>query len=169
MRYPVVARKDNRIKPPIRASAFDDWAAETLIISTNDAHTLVTTARLLCPHDWLEDVVYRTVVLAIDRNAAVDTSLKSLLEGGIAKIRDHGFDIASKSERVAILKSIETTPFFRALLRLIIYHLYDDPVVWAGCGYEGVHGCSDAGTRAGINDLDWLPEAEVVTQEEALT
>ena len=146
MRYPVVAKKDQRTKPPIRASSFDNWAAETLIISTNDAHTLVTTARLLCPHDWLEDVVYRTVVLAIDRNAAADIPLKSLLEGGIAKMRDQGFDTASKSERVAILKSIEATPFFRTLLRLTIYHLYDDPIVWAGCGYEGVHGCSD----------DWL-------------
>lgn len=169
MRYPVVARKDQRIKPPIRASAFDDWAVESLAISTNDAHTLVATTRLLCPHEWLEDVVYRTVVLAIDRHAAADTSFKSLLEGGIVKIRDQGFDSAPKPERVAILKSIETTPFFRALLGLIIYHLYDDPIVWAGCGYEGVHGCSDAGAREGINDLDWLPEAEVVTQEEALT
>jgi hypothetical protein len=168
MRYPVVARKDRRIKPSIRASAFDNWAAETSITSTNDAHTLVTTARLLCPHDWLEDVVYRTVVLAIDRHAAADNSLKSLFERGIAKLRDQGFDTASKSEQVAILKGIETTPFFRALLRLIINHLYDDPIVWAGCGYEGVHGCSDAGLRAGINDLDWLPETEVVTQEEAL-
>jgi hypothetical protein len=169
MRYPVVARKDQRIEPPIRASALDNWAAETLIFSTSDAHTLVTIARLLCPHDWLEDVIYRTVVLAIDRSGAADTPFKNLLEGGIAEIRDQGFDTASKSERIGILKSIETTQFFRALLRLTIHHLYDDPIVWAGCGYEGVHGCSDAGTRAGINDLDWLPEMEIVTPEKALT
>jgi hypothetical protein len=169
MRYPVVAAKDQRIKPPIRASACDDWAAETSIISISDAHILVSIAHLLCPHDWLEDVVYRTVVLAIDRHAAADTSLKNLLEGGIAKIRIQGFDTAPRSERIAIVKSIETTPFFRALLRLVIYYLYDDPVVWAGCGYEGVHGCSDTGPRAGINDLSWLPETEVVRQEEAFT
>ena len=70
MRCPVVARKDPRIKQPIRASAFDNWALQTLIIATNDAHTLVMAARLLCPHEWLEEVVYRTVVLAIDRQAA---------------------------------------------------------------------------------------------------
>jgi hypothetical protein len=165
----VVARKDQRIKPPIRASALDNWAAETLIISTDDAHSLVTSARLLCPHDWLEDVIYRTVVLAIDRHAAADASLNILLEGGVATMRGQGFDTASKPERLAILKGIETTPFFGALLRLIVYHLYDDPIVWAGCGYEGVHGCSDSGLRTGINDLDWLPETEAVTQEEALT
>lgn len=169
MRYPVVAKKDPRIKQPIRASGSDNWALQTLVIATNDAHTLVAAARLLCPHGWLEDVIYRTVVLAIDRHAATDTSLKRLLEVGIAKIRDQGFDSASKPERVVILKKIEKTPFFRALLRLVIHHLYDDPIVWAGCGYEGVHGCSETGLRAGINDLDWLPDVDVVPHDEAAT
>ena len=110
MRYPVVARKDQRTKPPMRASVVRQLGSETSVISTNDAHTLVTAARLLCPHDWLEEVVYRTVVLAIDRQAATDTALKYLLEAGIAKIRDQGFDTASKPERVADPKKIESDP-----------------------------------------------------------
>ena len=169
MRCPVVAKKDPRIKQPMRASGSDNWALQTLVIATNDAHTLVMAALLLCPHEWLEEVVYRTVVLAIDHQAATDTALKNLLEAGITIIRDQGFDSASKPERVVILKKIERTPFFRALLRLVIHYLYDDPIVWAGCGYEGVHGCSETGLRAGINDLDWLPEVDVVPHDEAAT
>lgn len=77
------------------------------------------------------------------------------------------FSDRTEKERVTALKQIEQSAEFKWLQRNALRTLYDDPELWAGCGYEGVEGCEDSGVRSGINDLDWLPEPVLTEGEES--
>ena len=148
---PVRAEKDPRV------ATLDDAGETALSALAGVADSLVALVRGLLPHAWLDDAAYRLVVAKLDREPATAEILRS----GCASIEANmGRPAAelSTSELQHVLRSIEGGLFFRTLLGRSIRHLYDDPRVWAGCGYEGVHGCREGAPRDNIADADWLPD-----------
>lgn len=160
-RHPVTASRDPKAQGRLPARADGSWTQALTKLSPDEAEALVAVVRTLFPHDWLSEVPYRTVVLVLDHNAATDNGVLDLLTHGLASL-DNVFSIPfrnlSAGNRVICLRSCEKEPFFAYLLRQSLRAFYDDPIVWAGCGYEGVFGTSDTQMRVGYNDLTWLPE-----------
>lgn len=150
-RSPVRAEKDPRV------AALTDSDAIELSALADVADSLVALVRGLLPHKWLDNAAYRLVVAKLDREPANAVILRSGCASIAANMGRPAAEL-STSELQQVLRSIEGGLFFRTLLGRSIRHLYDDPRVWAGCGYEGVHGCRGAEPRDNIADADWLPD-----------
>lgn len=135
---------------------FDDLPPELQTL----ARKVSPLVRILLPHSWLDDDAY----LAVSARLCTTPEITDMLMSVCARFeRQLGCSItaASTSALCGLLRSSEGEPFFRVLLNRSIRHLYDDPNVWSGCGYEGVHGCRGREQRDGIADATWLPEPEV--------
>lgn len=114
-------------------------------------------ARTIAPHERLEDAAYALVVRAIDTAAAHDESLRKQLQEGVAGL---GPQFGSEPEvtRVATLKRIESTPFFRTMRTETLRVLYATPMAYAAFGYQGEAFSKGGYLLRGFNDLRWLPD-----------
>ncbi|NKI98013.1 gluconate 2-dehydrogenase subunit 3 family protein [Novosphingobium sp. SG707] len=127
--------------------------------------TLVKMARDLYPHDRLPDVFYETAVATIDGKLAAEPGSANLLTDGVAnldKAANSAFAkpyaaIDAEKDRVAVLKSVETTPFFQRMRSEMITALYNQDELWAKLGYEGSSAEHGGYIHRGFNDIDWLP------------
>ncbi len=163
-RFPVVAMKDSRVSSLPRSCGTANWTDDLQFLDAAAALDLVALAQVFCPHDWLDLVPYQTVVLQLDREAAAQPLVQSLITKGldILQIDDRRFGECHDSVlRLQRVSGVQDDPFVKWALSRTIRWLYDDPVVWGGCGYEGVAGCHHDSPRDGFNDLDWLPEPEL--------
>jgi hypothetical protein len=146
-RVTVKAAKDPRTTPPLGVSA-QTWPDSVPALSPREAATLVAAVRTLCPHDWLDDSPYRDTTLAIANDLAADPQALAIMREGLTAIETRGFASLTEAQRVAALTERTGTPFFRLCLAGALRYFYDLPEVWAGCGYDGAFGCSDAAPRA---------------------
>src|ERR1700743_3000755 len=64
----------------------DAWADDATTLSPATMRTLVKVARDIYPHDFLADSYYITAVKPWDGKAAKDPAVKSMIEGGIARL-----------------------------------------------------------------------------------
>ncbi|MNN60848.1 hypothetical protein D3C81_1760550 [compost metagenome] len=72
-------------------------------------------------------------------------------------VHDRAFeDIANEDDRVALLREIETTPFFRETRSALMFGLYDNKTLFPLFGYEGSSVEKGGYIARGFNDLDWL-------------
>jgi hypothetical protein len=150
-----VAFKDPKLPAAPVVSESANWADGLNGIACADAQTLVAAIRTLYPHDALPEVIYRRVVLRLDRLGAGEhlaAFCKRLNAAGPV-----GFVEMSESFRVQALKRIESTPEFTFVQRLGVRYLYDDVEVWAAFGYEGASVHLGGYVTRGFDDLDWLP------------
>lgn len=113
--------------------------------------------RTIMPHDKLDDAAYALVVKAIDRDAGKDERTRESIKEGIAGL-GAGFARSTESERVAALKNVESSEFFRALRLKTVQVLYATPLAYAYFGYEGEAFSKGGYLFRGFNDLHWLPE-----------
>jgi hypothetical protein len=138
------------------------WAMTTL--SPETAKTLVQAARDIYPHDRLGEAFYAKAIEPYDAAAAKDASLKDLLTNGAAELDKQAAakgatsyaDLPNEADRVAILKSVQGTPFFQKVRGDLITGIYNQPEVWAKFGYEGPSAPKGGYLHRGFNDLDWL-------------
>lgn len=130
-------------------------------LDTRTAATLTAMARVLYPHDSLDDAFYRRVVDTVAANA--DAAGRALLADGAAALDEAGarafVDLAEK-EKLAVLQAIEGTPFFEAMRAATARHLYDDRALWARFGYEGASSHLGGYVERGFDDIDWISEAD---------
>lgn len=139
-------------------------AAEPAALSKDSFATLVKMARDVYPHDKIADKYYAVVIDSLDTAAKDDAALKTLLEDGVAQLNakaaglKHGGygDVPSEAERVAILKEIETTPFFQKVRGTMITGLYNNKELWPHFGYEGASADKGGYISRGFGDIDWL-------------
>ena len=118
-------------------------------------------ARVLYPHDSLDDAFYRRVVDIVGANA--DAAGRALLAEGIAALDSAGaraFVALAENEKLAVLRAIEGTPFFEAMRAATARHLYDDRALWARFGYEGASSHLGGYVERGFDDIDWISEAD---------
>ena len=125
------------------------------------AATLTAMARVLYPHDSLDDDFYRRVVDTVA--ASADAAQRALLADGAAALDGAGgrafVDLAEK-EKLAALQAIECSPFFEAMRAATARHLYDDRALWARFGYEGASSHLGGYIERGVDDIDWISEAD---------
>lgn len=140
------------------------WAASLQAIPPDAARTLLSMVRDLYPHDRLADSYYERALGTIDAGAAADPETAKLLADGARDLNDaarrmHGqpyADLPGEAERVAVLRSIETTPFFRKVRGDMVVALYNQPEVWRKLGYEGPSAQLGGYLQRGFDDIDWL-------------
>jgi hypothetical protein len=139
--------------------------AEPVALSKGSFATLVKMARDVYPHDKIADKYYAVVVESLDKAAKDDAALKTLLEDGVTELDKkatglkHGGGyaaISSEEERVAILKEMETTPFFQKVRGTMITGLYNNKELWPHFGYEGSSADKGGYIQRGFSDIDWL-------------
>jgi len=126
--------------------------------------TLVRMARDLYPHDKLADGFYLEAVAPYDAAAAKDKGVKSLLGEGVQDLdrrarQRHGVPYAemkTEDERVALLKDIESTPFFKKVQGDLVTGLYNNKKLWPLFGYEGSSWQKGGYVNRGFDDIDWL-------------
>ena len=144
----------------------DAWADDTTALSPATMKTLVKVARDIYPHDMLVDSYYITAVKPWDAKAATDAAVKTMIEGGIARLdqdaRDQHklpyADVAWEADRVKLLQGIEQTEFFQKVRGDLIVSLYNQKKLWPKFGYEGSSAEHGGYIKRGFADIDWLPK-----------
>jgi hypothetical protein len=140
------------------------FAAAPVALSSDSFATLVKMARDIYPHDKVADSYYAAVISSADAAAKDDAALKTMLEEGVADLdrraraaKNSAYAaIAEESDRVSILKEIETTPFFQKIRGDLIVGLYNNKELWPAFGYEGESASKGGYLSRGFNDIDWL-------------
>ena len=135
------------------------WAVEVTAISEHEMATLLQMARDIYPHDKVGDRFYAIAVKGYDT-----AEQKAVVSEGIAAIdaaaKAAGFDdylsAGWESDRVAILRSVEDTPFFQTVRGGLVTGLYNQKEVWPIFGYEGESYSQGGYINRGFDDIDWL-------------
>jgi hypothetical protein len=133
------------------------WAVDLAALSSSEGVTLLSMARTIAPHDKLDDAAYALVIQAMDGDAAKDANILKLIRDGVASL-GAGFAAGSESERVEMLKKIESFAFFQTMRLKTLQVLYSSPIAYAYFGYEGEAFSKGGYLFRGFNDLRWLPE-----------
>jgi hypothetical protein len=145
------------------------WAAAPVAVSADEFATLVKMARDIYPHDGhvrLGDHHYAKVIEGLDSAAKDDAAAKTMLKDGAAALDEAAIgmkygsysQVPSEDERVAILQSMETTPFFQKIRGALITGIYNNKEVWPFFGYEGESFSKGGYINRGFNDINWLDQ-----------
>src|SRR5271167_105098 len=133
------------------------WAIDLTAFTTAEGSAVLAAARTLMPHDKLDNAAYALVVRAIDDDASKNALTHKLIKEGLARL-GADFSANTESERVAALKKVETSDFFRTIRQTTVQVLYATPMAYAYFGYEGEAFSKGGYLLRGFNDLHWLPE-----------
>jgi len=145
----------------------DAWADDTTALSPATMKTLVKVARDIYPHDMLVDSYYITAVKPWDAKAAKDPATKSLIADGISRLDQDArerhqvpyAEVPWEADRVALLRGIEHSDFFKTVRGDLIVSLYNQKELWPKFGYEGSSAEHGGYIKRGFSDIDWLPKA----------
>lgn len=142
-------------------SPHNAWGLEATALKPETMATLITLARDIYPHDQLADRFYAIAVKGQDARAGKDAAHKALIEDGIADLNSRagagGYSgLGWEDDRVAILRDIETTPFFQAIRGDLVVSLYNQPELWPIFGYEGESYSKGGYIERGFSDIEWL-------------
>ncbi len=136
------------------------WAVELKTLTTEEGQTLMKMGRTLFPHKKLPDAVYALLAKDLDAGAAADPKKAQALRDGIKSLNEQAggsFARASEAKRLAIVKSIEGSPFFAAVRGQCVTSLYDNDMAYAVFGYPGSAWEKGGYITRGFQDLKWLP------------
>lgn len=141
-------------------------AASLKTVNTPEAAaTLVRMARDVYPHDRLPDALYEAAIATIDGSLGADPANRNMLRDGVA-VLDAAANarfgsayaaVAKETDRVALLRGIEGTPFFKKVRGGLVTALYNQAEVWTLLGYEGSSADKGGYIHRGFDDIDWLP------------
>jgi len=140
------------------------WALEATTLKPETVQTLIRMSRDVYPHDRLSDRYYAVAVKDFDAKAAKDPAAKAVFENGVTMLDGMAAtanaaryaDIGWEADRLAILREIETTPFFGAVRSGLVVSLYNQKEVWPLFGYEGSSADKGGYINRGFSDIDWL-------------
>lgn len=143
------------------------WAATAKNVTPEAFATMVQACRDIYPHDHLADSFYAKVVEGFDAAAADSADEKALLENGVASLDKaamsaHGTsyrDVGWEIDRTAILKAMESDPFFQKMRGALVTGIYNNPDAWPLFGYEGESASQGGYINRGFDDIDWLDNA----------
>jgi len=134
------------------------------LLGTATGRTLVQMARDIYPHDKLADKFYVEAVAPYDAAAGKDSTVKTLLINGVHDLDQRArqrygvpyIQVKTENERVALLKDIESTPFFKKVQGDLVTGLYNNKKLWPLFGYEGSSWQKGGYLHRGFDDIDWL-------------
>ncbi len=136
------------------------WALDVRNISQHEADTVLGLARVLYPHDGLEDAVYALVVKALDGEAAQPEGQRLVANGVRALDGQAGGSwlAASPDRRRSIVEALIADPFVQKVRATSIATVYNNDMAFAHFGYQGEAFSKGGYLRRGFNDLTWLPD-----------
>ncbi len=137
------------------------WAQTAKNLTPATLTTLARAARDIYPHARLADAHYVTAVSGDDSGTP---EVRELMTKGCAALdaeahKRHGTpyqSVPDETDRVAILKVHEGTPFFNKLRSDLVVTLYNQKGLWPKFGYEGASAALGGYIHRGFNDIDWL-------------
>jgi hypothetical protein len=135
------------------------WALEVTVITPDQMATLLQMARDIYPHDQVPDQFYAVAVKgydAEDKKAMVAAGVLEVDAAAKAMGHDSYLAIGWEEDRVKVLQSIETTPFFQTVRSGLVTGLYNQKEVWPIFGYQGESFSQGGYIERGFNDIDWL-------------
>jgi hypothetical protein len=143
------------------------WALTVENLTPRTMATLIQMARDTFPHDRLSDTVYAQAVAGYDGEAGTDAALKAMLEEGCAMLDEKAkaangagyLELGWEDDRVAVLRVVETTPFFGKVRGGLVTGLYNQHEIWPMFGYEGASADKGGYIHRGFDDIDWLETA----------
>jgi hypothetical protein len=147
------------IGPGFIAHPGEVWAAEVAVLRPATMATLVQMARDIYPHDRLADRYYAAAVKAHDtaeQQEMIESGVAALDALAVRRSRPSYAETGWEADRVAMLREIETTPFFQAVRGGLITSLYNNPEVWPHFGYQGESYSQGGYIDRGFDDIDWL-------------
>ena len=144
----------------------DAWADDAAALTPATLKTLVKVARDIYPHDMLGDGYYITAVKPWDAKAAKDPAVKAMISDGVNRLDQdarerHQLSYAEvpwEADRVALLRGIEQSEFFKKVRGDLIVSLYNQKELWPKFGYEGSSAEHGGYIKRGFADIDWLPK-----------
>lgn len=147
------------------------WAITLKSLKPETMATLIQMARDTYPHDRLTDATYAKAVAGYDDQAAADPKVKAMIEQGCASLNSHAqamyktnyVTIGWEEQRTAILRNMETTPFFTTIRAGLVTSLYNQEGIWQKFGYEGASADKGGYIHRGFNDIDWLGNTQAET------
>lgn len=118
---------------------------------------LLQMGRDIFPHDRLADLHYAKPLAALLGKQA-DLVMSGLRELQASARERHGkaFEALAENDRVALLRAIETEPFFREVRSALMFGIYDNKALFPLFGYEGSSVEKGGYVNRGFNDIDWL-------------
>jgi hypothetical protein len=125
-----------------------------------ERRALVRMARLLYPHDALDDGIYLEVLRPLLARADSSRPLAANLRAGVAALDagDAGSWLAAPPDRqLRALERIAGSPFFRTVQTAVRPELYEHPAVWKLIGYQGSSVEFGGYLHRGFDDIAWLP------------
>ena len=139
------------------------WAGSTSSLDDSLRQAMVRMARLLFPHDALDDDVYAEILdLALSDTASGKEFARELEATADALARDSGDSWAQldESEQIEVMRRIEAQPYFAAIQNHVRAGIYNGPAFWKHVGYPGPSKGFGGYLHRGAGDIDWLPEDE---------
>jgi len=136
------------------------WAVELKVLNKEQGETLMAMGRILYPHKKLPDAVYALLAKDLDAKSAGNPGVAGGIAQGVIALNNSAggsFIKASESKQLAVVKSLEGTPFFEMVRGQCITSIYNNDMAFVVFGYPGA--CWEKGgyiTR-GFQDLKWLP------------
>ncbi len=138
------------------------WAAS--VVGDHASATLLRMGRDIYPHDKLEDKYYTQVLLPMGESAAKDLDLAKLLTEGVKDLDTRAqsrfgrsfVDVDQESDRVKILRDIETSAFFQKVKGALMMGIYNNPELWPRFGYGGSSWEHGGYINRGFDKIDWL-------------
>lgn len=135
------------------------WALEVTNLKPGTMATLIQMARDIYPHDKVADSFYAIAVKGYDTPEDAPA-----IEAGIAALdaaaQGAGYDsylaVGWESDRVAILKGMELSPFFQKIRGGLVTGLYNQKEVWPIFGYQGESYSQGGYIHRGFDDISWL-------------
>ncbi len=140
------------------------WAKDATALQPATLATLVRMSRDIYPHDHIPDLFYVAACKPFDKAAGGGPEARALFEDGVARLDADARDrhrlaylgVPEEADRVALLRSIEMTPFFNKVRSGLVVSLYNQPALWPRLGYEGSSAEYGGYINRGFNDIDWL-------------
>jgi hypothetical protein len=137
------------------------WGLEVKALKPETMRTLILMARDIYPHDRVPDRFYAIAVKPYDDKAAADPAVKAMIETGIAALDaaagPGGYvGIGWEAQRVALLRTISSSPMFETVRSGLVVSLYNQQDLWPIFGYEGESYSKGGYIKRGFDDIDWL-------------
>jgi len=140
------------------------WALELKALKPETMATLTQMARDIYPHDSFGDELYVAALKGHDEKAAEDAEFKKMLEDGVAMLDEKATEAGNSSytgtgweiDRMAVLRSVQESDFFKTIQGGLVVGLYNQPEVWTKLGYEGSSFDKGGYLFRGFDDISWL-------------
>ncbi|MGO9451073.1 MAG: hypothetical protein ACLQDV_08515 [Candidatus Binataceae bacterium] len=141
----------------VSVAGADQGAPQFTTLTSPEAATLLAVTRRIFPHKQLDDAPYWKAVSELDAEAKNDPAVAKLLAAGVDQLNASQFRTLDEKQQTAILKAMESGPFFQKVHSVELQTLYSDPAVWKAFGYQGPAYKFGGYIRRGFDDLAWLP------------